>query len=251
MSFIGMSVDMRSMPTAPAQVEADAVLRQSLQRLVQRLDANGSETFVLLHRRLRYDGVPIVRDRGIVNLKNEPGIDDCLVFFMQRIGAGEHELLVGLVVAISEARRAARSDRTHEALLDAVCGEGGFEICDVGGNCRLSLVSDRTGANRPRWPLRAGRDAMIWIGIGTDESGAVAPFHQVDEHEFVRSGLARWSVDAAAGGNFEAVETGKDVAQPSPVVDALAHRFSELSVIGNRDAKIALKPHRIRDRRCK
>ena len=77
---------------------------------------------------------------------------------------------------------------------------------------------------------------------------AVAPFHQVDEHEVVRPGLARRSVDATAGGNFEAVEARKDVAQPGPVVDALAHRFSELSVIGDGDAKLALKPHGIRNR---
>ena len=79
-------------------MEADAVLRQAAQRVVQRLDRGIGELAVLLDGRLGIDLVEVLGDRRIVDLQHEAGIDDRLVLLAHRVGAGEDELLVALVV---------------------------------------------------------------------------------------------------------------------------------------------------------
>ena len=110
--------DVRAVPASPAQMEADAVLRQTLDRVVQRLDPDHGELAISLHGRRRIDLVPVLGDRRIVELQHQPGIDDRLVFLAHRVGAGVDELFLGLVVLVADARATARRDRGHETFLD-------------------------------------------------------------------------------------------------------------------------------------
>src|SRR5207248_7934399 len=114
-----------------AQMEADAVLRQAADRVVERLDPDHRELLVLLDRRLRIDHVPVLGDRRIVELQGEAGIEDRLVLLAHRIGAGVKELLLGLVVRIADPRGAARRYRSYKAVLNAGGLQRRLEIGDV------------------------------------------------------------------------------------------------------------------------
>src|SRR5215472_11235178 len=99
-------------------MEADAVLREAAQRMVQRLDPDHDELPVVFDRRLGIYHVPARRGRRIVELEDEPGIEDCPVFLAHRLGAGIEEVLVALVKGVWDAVRAAWGDGGHEPLLD-------------------------------------------------------------------------------------------------------------------------------------
>ena len=106
----------RAVPAAPAEMEADAILRQAAQRMVQRLDLGHGELAILLGGRLGIDLVEVLGDRRIVDLQDQAGVDDRLVLLAHGVGAGEDELVVALVVVVADARAARRADRGHEAL---------------------------------------------------------------------------------------------------------------------------------------
>ena len=108
----------RSVPAAPAQMKADALLRQTAQRMVQCLDPHHREFLVVFDRGLGVDLIPILGDCRIVELQDEPGIEDRLVLLAHRFGAGVEKLLVALVIGVGNSIGAARGDRGHEPFLD-------------------------------------------------------------------------------------------------------------------------------------
>ena len=138
----------RAVPTPPAQMEADAVLRQAAQRVIEGLDPDHREFLVRFDTRLGVHHVPIVGDRRIVELQDEAGIENSLVFFAQCLGPGVEELLIGLVVGVGYPIGAARGDGGHELLFDPGRGEGRLEIGDVGGDRLLSGIAERADAYR-------------------------------------------------------------------------------------------------------
>src|SRR4051812_14943100 len=89
---------------------------------------------------------------------------------------------------------------------------------------------------------------MIGVCIGAQKFCSVASFHQIDGNEFIRPGLA-WRCVMSPGRNFEAVETMEYVAQPSPVIDLLAHRFAKFAVVWNGNSDVVLMFHDARDGR--
>ena len=147
----------RPVPAAPAQMEADAVLRQAAERVVERLDPDHRELLVLLDRRLGIDHVPVRGDGRIVELQDQPGIEDRLVLLAHRLGAGEQELLVGLVVGVADRDGAARRDRGHEPLLDAGSCQRRLEIGDVRRDRGVARIGQRADADRPAGRPRSGR----------------------------------------------------------------------------------------------
>ena len=108
----------RPVPAAPAQMKADALLRQTAQRMVQCFDPHHREFLVVFDRGLGIDHVPARRGRRIVELQDEPGIEDRLVLLAHRFGAGVEKLLVALVIGVGNSIGAARGDRGHEPFLD-------------------------------------------------------------------------------------------------------------------------------------
>jgi hypothetical protein len=73
---------------------------------------------VFVHLALAYQAAPPVvfmREEGIVELQGEAGIDDGLVFLLQRVGEGDHDLLV-VLRARSSAPRPAWAPRRNVEL---------------------------------------------------------------------------------------------------------------------------------------
>ena len=97
----------RAVPASPANVKADAVLRQTAQRMIERLHARALEFLELSERRLGIDHVPVVGQAGIVDLQNDSGIGNRFIFVAHRLGGGEDEFLFSRVMKVFAARETA------------------------------------------------------------------------------------------------------------------------------------------------
>ena len=122
----------RPVPAAPADVITDAILRQTAQRVIERLDPHRGEFLVFLDAGLRIGHVPGVRQAGIVELQHEARLDDGLVFLAHRLAERLEERLVRRVVPVLPPCEASRSNRSDEPLLGLHLGEGGFEVREIG-----------------------------------------------------------------------------------------------------------------------
>ena len=112
---------MRALVIAPADVQADAVARQAVQGVFQRLDMGRRDLQELLVRQLGEKHVARQGKVGAVELQVEARVKDRAVFVAHRIGQG---LQIGLTVRVmrvlqEEADHAGRG-RVHEAALNPV-----------------------------------------------------------------------------------------------------------------------------------
>ena len=78
--------DMRAFVIAPADVQADAVTRQAVQRVLQRFDMGRSDAQEVLVAELGEKHVPRQGEVGAIQLQVQPGIKDGTVFVAHRIG---------------------------------------------------------------------------------------------------------------------------------------------------------------------
>ena len=78
---------MRAVPAAPAQMETDALTRKSTDGVVQRLDPHHRELLVFLDARRRVDLVPVLGDTRVIELQDEPGVEDRL--YSSRIASAQ------------------------------------------------------------------------------------------------------------------------------------------------------------------
>ena len=157
---------------------------------------------------------------GSSSCRTKPGIDDRLVFLAHRIGAGEQQFLLGLVVCVGDARGAARGDRAHEALLDPGRLHRRLEVGDVGLDRVLAGIGDRRDADRRRRP-RPGGDAGLGIGVGRGELAAVPAIAEARQHDLARAGPSRRHVVQARALESQPAEALPRIAPPRAVVDAL------------------------------
>ena len=112
-------MDARPHVDAVAGVEANAVRRNALQRRVERLDAHLGPLAALGDAQLRPHDVIGDQER-IVDLQQEPGVDDRLVFLAHRIGDREHILFRALVMLVRRRRLdVGRRDGGNEGLRGA------------------------------------------------------------------------------------------------------------------------------------
>ena len=246
----------RAVPAAPADVKADAVRRQPAQRVIERLHAHLLEFLELPKRRLRIDHVPVVRQARIVDLQHDAGIDDRLVLVAHRLGRGEQEFLLGLVIKIDAAGEAARADRAHEAFFGAARGERFFQVLDVGGERRMAGIFERPGAGRAadRPARRAAHQAaaQFRIEIELAEFLPVAAVgergqRQIGDARFLMLGLVRCRGGTA--GRRKTRHAREGVIPPRAVIVGTCHRFAELAVVRNIDAERALLLHHVGNRR--
>ena len=89
----------RAVPRAPAEVQADELLGESLDCFVDRIDADLSERKVVLDRGLGVDLVPVLSERGIINLNDQTRIGDCLELFALDLDPCVDVLLLGPCVS--------------------------------------------------------------------------------------------------------------------------------------------------------
>src|SRR5262249_41150576 len=111
-------VDVRALPAAPAEVVAHSVLGDAGEGVIERVDVPGLHAPVVLERRLRNHHVPRFAEPGIVDLKDEPGIDDRSVLGAKGLGDREHVFFIGGVVAVLASSDHRLRDGGHEPLLD-------------------------------------------------------------------------------------------------------------------------------------
>ncbi len=156
-------VDVRAVAAAPAGVEADAVLRQAADGVVDQLD-RGLEIFAQVgHRPVRIKH-PAGAELRLVDLQDHTGLDDGLVFLADRVGDRHHvALLVRVVFVVRAGPQAERAQRRDEALI-VLAGQTRLHGVDVGGYGLLADIADGGGADA--LGLGHGR------GAGCGEAGA-------------------------------------------------------------------------------
>ena len=91
----------RAVAAAPARVEADRLLGNVAQPVVQRLDAQLRVLAIVVDAHLRVH-LPAVGQVRVVDLQHEAGVGDELVLLVHDVGDGEQELLVGRVVLVPQ-----------------------------------------------------------------------------------------------------------------------------------------------------
>ena len=218
--------------------------------MVERLHASHGELPVVGDLGLGVHHVPVLGDRGIVELQDEPGVDDGLVFLAHRVGAREQELLVGLVIPIRNTRGAAGRDRGHEALLDAGGLQRRLEVGDVGLDSRVARIGQRAHAHGPECGAGSGRDTRVRIGIGRGEFQTIPTISKARQHDFARAGPPRRHVVQPRGAELEPTQALERIAPPRPVVHLVPHRLPELAVAGDGDAGLLLQAHDLGDARA-
>jgi len=207
------------------------------------------ELLIVGHRGLGVDHVPVLGDRRIIELQDEPGVDDGLVLLAHGIGAGEQKLFLGLVVPIGDPRGAAGGDRGHEALLEAGRLQRRLEVGDVGVDRRVARIRQLVDAHRPEGGAGPGRDARVGVAVGGRELHPVAPIGEAREHDLTGLRPLRWQIVEPRGAKLEPAQTLERVAPPRPVVHTVPHRLAELAVPGNGDAQVLLAAHDVPDAR--
>ncbi len=118
MSRSGMSSLVRPVEAAPADMQAHLFPRDAAQRVVERIDPQCC-VFAIVGEADPGQAGPAIRQVGVVDLQEEPGIDDRLIFLVHRLGDGEHELLVRFVIFVGDPvldrpRRIGRQERAGD-----------------------------------------------------------------------------------------------------------------------------------------
>src|SRR4029434_10193969 len=107
---------MRAMATSPAEVQAYILFRQTREGVVDRLAQHLNILAVLGHDHI-WKKLPGGRELWLVDLEDETGVSDGLVFLAQGLGGPKEEgLLAGVVVVVRPGADAARTDGRDEAL---------------------------------------------------------------------------------------------------------------------------------------
>ena len=119
-----------------------------LQRVIERVDAQLRPAQVIRVRHRRHHALMHVRQERIVDLHIEPGVDDGLVFLVQRLGEREQiGLLVLIMFDLGARQRACRRDHGQESSERRVLlfglGDSGFDVLDVASDLIGAGVTER------------------------------------------------------------------------------------------------------------
>src|SRR5205085_3267847 len=148
--------------------------------MVDRLDVQLGKAPALpvVERRVR----EVVGHERVIDLQIKTGVDDRLVLMAQRVGDGEEELLVRLVVLVRAG--AAWRHRRHERHLGARRRNSGLEVVDVAAQRLRTLVACRAGADRrhdgsDRAAGHGAREVLLVVlgerlALGVEESHLLA-----------------------------------------------------------------------------
>ena len=136
--------DMRRVTAAPADVIANALFRQSLDGVIERLDTDRRPFPIFLELIGGEGHVVHVRKKRIVDLHHQAGVDNRFVFFAQRFGELEQKLFVVLVEFVLVPRHGAcRRDHRQKGIGDGCAFQAGFEDFNILLNRGMALVGQR------------------------------------------------------------------------------------------------------------
>ena len=114
------------------------------------------------------DLVPVLGDRRVIDLHDQPGVDDRLVFLAQYIGPGVDEFLFALVVLVAYLAGRARGRGGNEPRGEAGYRKPAFQVRDVGGQRLLSGVGDRAGGGGETGGVGANMDTAGRVLVGRE-----------------------------------------------------------------------------------
>ena len=237
----------RAVPRTPAQVQADLFLRQTLDGLVDRIDAELREGVIVRDARLRLDLVPVLGKRRVVELQDEARVGDGLVLLAQRARPRGDVLVLGLVEARRDASRGSGGDRRDEATL--AVAERVRQVRDVAGDLVVPRVGDLARVRRERGRILAGADAGGAIRVRLREQLAIAPVEERGQLNVARRALDALIGEEGVVGQLESRHALERVAPPGAVVDRVRHGLAELPISGLGDAGAALPLDDVRDGR--
>ncbi len=137
----------RPLVIAPAQMQPCLLRRNRGQRMVQSRDMEPCPLAEFLDRQVGILDVPAHRQVRAIDLQNDPGRGDCLVFAAHRLRDGEQVGLLVRIVLVAEEQRDDPWRGGAEESSRGVCpGQGGFQVVDVGERRGRVADPDRTGA---------------------------------------------------------------------------------------------------------
>ena len=141
---------MRALIIAPADVNANAVLRNVLQGMVQGFDMQGGDFQERVIREVGKQHVPRQGKVGTVELQIKAGGNDGLIFRAHRIGKGRQIRRAGRVeIVLQEKRDHTGGGCVHEATGGTMGGHGGFQVADILLQFALTARCHRPYAHRP------------------------------------------------------------------------------------------------------
>ena len=140
---------MRTMVAAPAHMEAHPFLRDVAQGVVERVDAQLGEFPIFRNVHMGVE-LPPIRQIRIVDLEDEPGVDDGLIFLMhsvsQRIDVG---LVVRVILVLQPMLDGAGRNRGQKGLLNLHTLERRGEILDIRFHGGVADILDGHVAKKP------------------------------------------------------------------------------------------------------
>ena len=137
---------MRNMPAAEADVVSNAILRDSGERVVQRLYPEIGP-LAIFGRALLYQMVIHIGQHRIVHLEEHTAIVNGPIFFAERIRNSVNiVVLVGIIFVHAVVRRAGRSHRGKESLFNFHLLERTLEIGERAVERAVILIANRADA---------------------------------------------------------------------------------------------------------
>src|SRR5699024_7353969 len=200
---------------------------------VDGVHALAGEGEVVLDAGLGVDLVPVLRDRGVIDLDGEPGGGDRLVLGAHHLDPGVEEGVHVAVVVVVDAAARARGEGVEEAVRVAGRVQGRLHVGDVLPDQLAARLGegDRSGRGR-EGGLGAHGDAGGRVLVGLGEEGPVAAVGEGGQAHVAGGGAHRLGGEVVAAGELEAADPVEDVRPPGAVVDGRAHQVPVLAVVG-------------------
>src|SRR5699024_7837506 len=196
---------------------------------------------VVLDAGLGVDLVPVLGDRGVVDLHGEAGCGDGLVLGAHHLDPGVEEGVDVAVVVVDDAAAGAGREGGEEAALVACGVEGRLRVGDVLGDqgapdLRIGHRPGRGGEGG----LAAHGEPGGGVRVGLREEGPAAAVREGGQAHVAGGGAHRLGREVVGTGELEAADAVEDVRPPGAVVHGRAHQVPVLAVVRQRDADLAL-----------
>ena len=240
--------NVRSVPGAPADMQARLFLGQAGDGIIEDVDALADKTAEVLHRRLRVDLVPSLGQVGRVELHSKPSIGDGLVFGAHGTADVGEQLMLIVVVAVGQA--CGRAGRKGGDEAGGAGWEGVGKQAHIGGDFILADVGYRSGELWVRHLGAAGEDARIRIIIGLREQRAVAAINKRRQPRLTRLGAHHLGRFPAVGiRHRQPAQAAKRIIPPRAIIHRARGDMAVLALVNDIESEIELPLDDVRHRR--
>src|SRR5262245_6302089 len=193
-------MDVGPVTAPPAGVEADEVLWQACERVIQHLDAQAQVLTQIRDTPIRVKA-PGGTELRLVDLDDQSRVCDGLVLLTAGLRHRRHILLFAVVVVVVRASTETYRPQSGDIPLDIFARDSRLQVGDVGLNHRLPCVGNRPDTGplvglahvarrrkaRPDWPSGTGKPQA-----GLVEAGEVTAVALCRASPLRRPGSVRW-----------------------------------------------------------